>query len=148
MVRARGQAAEHLVTVDQFLFDIQYPAQRLACSAVVFHFDITPGQGFADPVVLGKGAGGALKVGDRAGSGRLIFGACQAHAVLGAVARLLRCQAHGFGEPGGALLQVARLRCGYRCGVVTIGAGLLLEDLALVVHGILLLEFALGDGGA
>ena len=147
-VLARLQAAVLIVAVDQVALHVQYPAQLAAGRGTVLDLVVAQGQGLAQAVVLGEVAGGALQVGYGLAALLLVRRACQAHAVVGAVTRLVGRQAHGLGQPGAALGAVASLLGGAGGGVVVIGARSMTQRFALEGQGLLRVALALGNGGA
>ncbi|MCY1411721.1 hypothetical protein D9M71_271110 [compost metagenome] len=147
-VLAGFQAAIFVVAVDQVLLHIKNAAQLATCRSTVFDFVVAQGQRLAKAVVLGEVVGGALQVGDRLAALGLVRRAGQAHAVVGAAARLVGGQAHGFGQPGGALRAVAGQLCGVGGGIVVVGPRVVRQALALETQRGLVIALALGDGGA
>ncbi|MNF75855.1 hypothetical protein D3C84_579430 [compost metagenome] len=96
------------------LFQVNDPAQFLARRRAVLHFVITQRQGFAEAIVFRKITGGALQIRDGVGALFPGVGPRQTHAVIGAIARVVRFATHGFGEPRSALRQFAGLLRGDR----------------------------------
>lgn len=146
-VLAGFQAAVFIIAVDQVLLHIEHAAQLATCRGAVFDLVVAQGQRLAQAVILGKVVGGTFQQGDRLAALVLVCRAGQAHAIVGAVARLVGGQAYGFGQPGAALRGVAGQLRGAGGGVVMVGSRSMRQGLALQAQRALIVALLLGDGG-
>ncbi|MNF62909.1 hypothetical protein D3C84_445950 [compost metagenome] len=128
------------------MLQINDPAQFLAGRGAVCDFVVAPGEGFTELVILWKIPGCALQIRDSTGAFFPGFGTGQAHAVIGAIAWIVRFAAHGFGQPRGALRQVASLLRGHRCSVEMPGIRRLLERGTLALQGERVIATGVGNG--